>query len=43
MDDRALIAAAQRGDQLAFEWLLRRYHRLLDARAFRLYLPGAES
>jgi RNA polymerase sigma-H factor len=42
MEDRALIEAAQRGDQLAFERLLRRYQRLLDAHASRFYLPGGD-
>jgi hypothetical protein len=41
MEDSALIEAAQRGDQLAFERLLRRYQRLLDAHASRFYLPAA--
>jgi RNA polymerase sporulation-specific sigma factor len=43
MEDSALIEAAQRGDQLAFERLLRRYQRLLDAKSSRLYLPGGDS
>jgi RNA polymerase sporulation-specific sigma factor len=43
MEDSALIEAAQRGDQLAFERLLRRYQRLLDAHASRLYLPGGDA
>src|ERR671915_1542287 len=42
MEDTALIEAAQRGDQLAFERLLRRYQRLLDAHASRFYLPGGD-
>jgi RNA polymerase sporulation-specific sigma factor len=42
MDDSALIEAARRGDQLAFERLLRRYQRLLDAHASRFYLPGGD-
>src|ERR671914_1854650 len=40
MEDTALIEAAQRGDQLAFERLLDRYQRLLDGHASRFYLPG---
>src|SRR5918996_2832754 len=43
MEDSALIEAAQRGDQLAFERLLRRYQRLLDAHASRFYLPGGDA
>jgi RNA polymerase sporulation-specific sigma factor len=43
MDDSALIEAAQRGDQLAFERLLRRYQRLIDAHASRFYLPGGDA
>lgn len=43
MEDRALIEAAQRGDQLAFERLLRRYQRMLDAHASRFYLPGGQA
>ena len=42
MEDSALIEAAQRGDQLAFERLLRRYQRSLDAHASRFYLPGGD-
>lgn len=41
-DDAALVAAAQQGNQLAFERLLRRHQRLLDAQASRFYLPGDE-
>jgi RNA polymerase sporulation-specific sigma factor len=40
MEDSALIEAAQRGDQLAFERLLRGYDRSLDAHVSRFYLPG---
>ena len=43
MEDSALIEAAQRGDQLAFERLLWRYHRSLDAHASRFYLPGGDA
>jgi RNA polymerase sigma-H factor len=43
MGDSALIEAAQRGDQLAFERLLRRYQRLLDGHASRFYLPGGDA
>jgi RNA polymerase sporulation-specific sigma factor len=43
MEDSALIEAARRGDQLAFERLLRRYQRLLDAHASRFYLPGGDA
>jgi RNA polymerase sporulation-specific sigma factor len=43
MEDSKLIDAAQRGDQLAFERLLRRYQRSLDAQASRFYLPGGDS
>src|SRR5918996_1394646 len=43
MEDSALIEAAQRGDQLAFERLLRRYQRLLDAHASRCYLPDGDA
>jgi RNA polymerase sporulation-specific sigma factor len=43
MEDGALIKTAQRGDQLAFERLLRRYQRLLDAHASRFYLPGGDA
>jgi RNA polymerase sigma-H factor len=43
MEDSALIEAAQRGDQLAFERLLRRYQHLLEAHAFRFYLPGGDA
>ena len=43
MEDSALIEAAQRGDQLAFERLLRRYQRLLDGHASRFYLPGGDA
>jgi RNA polymerase sporulation-specific sigma factor len=42
MDDSALTAAAQRGDQLAFERLLRRYQGLLDAQGSRFFLPGGD-
>jgi RNA polymerase sporulation-specific sigma factor len=40
--DRALIEAAQGGDQLAFERLLRHHQGLLDAQASRCYLPGGD-
>src|SRR5215211_1841165 len=43
MQGGALIEAARRGDQLAFERLLRRYQRLLEAHAFRFYLPGGDA
>src|SRR5918994_3332359 len=43
MEDSALIEPAQRGDQLSFERLLRRYQRLLDAHASRFYLPGGDA
>jgi RNA polymerase sporulation-specific sigma factor len=43
MEDSALIEAAQRGDQLAFERLLRRYQRSLDAHASRFYLAGGDA
>jgi RNA polymerase sporulation-specific sigma factor len=43
MQDSALIEAAQRGDQLAFERLLRRYEGLLDGHASRFYLPGGDA
>src|ERR687891_773378 len=43
MEDSALIEAARRGDQLAFERLLRRYRRLLDAHASRFYLPRGDA
>src|ERR687895_2798993 len=43
MEDSALIEAAQRGDQLAFERLLRRYQPVLNAHASRLYLPGGDA
>jgi RNA polymerase sporulation-specific sigma factor len=43
MEDIALIEAAQRGDQLAFERLLRRYQRLLDAHTSRFYLPDGDA
>jgi RNA polymerase sporulation-specific sigma factor len=43
MEDSALIEAAKRGEQLAFERLLRRYKRLLDAHASRFYLPGGDA
>jgi hypothetical protein len=43
MEERALIEAAQRGDQLAFERLLRRYQRSLDAHASRFYSPGGDA
>jgi RNA polymerase sporulation-specific sigma factor len=43
MEDSALIEAAQRGDQLAFERLLRRYQHSLDARVSRFYLPGGDA
>jgi RNA polymerase sporulation-specific sigma factor len=42
MDDSALVEAAQGGDQLAFERLLRRHRGLLDAHASRVYLPGGD-
>jgi RNA polymerase sporulation-specific sigma factor len=42
-DDTGLVEAAQGGDQLAFERLLRRHQRLLDARASRFYLPAGDS
>lgn len=38
----ALISAAQGGDQLAFQRLLRRHQPMLDAHAARFYLPGAD-
>jgi RNA polymerase sporulation-specific sigma factor len=41
-DDAGLVEAAQRGDQLAFERLLRRHQGLLDAHASRFYLPGGD-
>jgi RNA polymerase sporulation-specific sigma factor len=40
--DDALIEAAQGGDQLAFERLLRRHQSLLYAQASRFYLPGGD-
>src|SRR5918999_3713566 len=43
MEDSALIEAARRGDQLAFERLLRRYRRMLDAHVSRFYLPGGDA
>ena len=43
MEDSALIEAAQRGDQLAFERLLDRYQRSLDGHASRFYLPGGDA
>src|SRR5918994_944955 len=43
MEDSALIEPAQRGDQLAFERLLRRYRRMLDAHVSRFYLPGGDA
>ena len=43
MEDTALIEAAQRGDQLAFERLLDRYQRSLDGHASRFYLPGGDA
>jgi RNA polymerase sporulation-specific sigma factor len=43
MEDSALIEAAQRGDQLAFERLLRRYERSLDAHVSRFYLPDGDA
>jgi DNA-directed RNA polymerase specialized sigma24 family protein len=43
MEDSALIEAARRGDQLAFERLLRRYRRMLDVHASRFYLPGGDA
>jgi RNA polymerase sporulation-specific sigma factor len=43
MEDSALVEAAQRGDQLAFERLLRRYQLSLDAHASRFYLPGGDA
>jgi RNA polymerase sporulation-specific sigma factor len=43
MKDSALIEAAQRGDQLAFDRLLRRYQRLLDGHASRVYFPGGDA
>jgi RNA polymerase sporulation-specific sigma factor len=43
MEDSALIEAARRGDQLAFELLLRRYQPLLNARASSFYLPDGDS
>jgi RNA polymerase sporulation-specific sigma factor len=41
-DDTGLVEAAQGGDQLAFERLLRRHQGLLDAQASRFYLPGGD-
>lgn len=41
-DETTLIEAAQEGDQLAFERLLRRHQGLLDAKASRFYLPGGD-
>jgi hypothetical protein len=41
-DDTGLVEAAQGGDQLAFERLLRRHQGLLDAQAARFYLPGGD-
>jgi RNA polymerase sporulation-specific sigma factor len=41
-DDTALVEAAQGGDELAFERLLRRHQGLLDAQASRFYLPGGD-
>src|ERR687895_2877455 len=43
MEDTALIEAAQRGDQHAFERLLDRYQRSLDGHASRFYLPGGDA
>jgi hypothetical protein len=43
MEDSTLIEAAQRGDQLTFERLLRRYQRSLDARASRFYTYPAHA
>src|ERR687898_2362623 len=43
MEDSALIEPAQRGDQLSFERLLRRYRRMLDAHVSRFYLPGGDA
>src|ERR671919_979364 len=40
--ETTLIDAAQRGDQLAFERLLRGHQGLLDAQASRFYLPGGD-
>src|SRR5919106_930786 len=40
--ETTLIDAAQRGDELAFERLLRRHQGLLDAQASRFYLPGGD-
>lgn len=42
-DDGGLVEAAQGGDQLAFERLLRRHQSLLDAQASRFYLPGGDA
>lgn len=42
MEDSALVEAAQAGDQIAFERLLRRHQGLLDAHASRFYLPGGD-
>lgn len=38
----ALINAAQAGDELAFQRLLRHHHTVLEAQAARFYLPGAD-
>lgn len=40
--ERALVHAAQDGDELAFQRLLRRYQPLLDAHARRYFLPGGD-
>ena len=37
-----LVAAAQDGDELAFQRLLRHHRTLLEAHAARFYLPGAD-
>ncbi|MDQ3647189.1 MAG: sigma-70 family RNA polymerase sigma factor [Actinomycetota bacterium] len=42
MSERALLARAQAGDELAFARLLRRHQRLLEFEAQRFFFPGAD-
>jgi hypothetical protein len=42
MEDSALLEAAQGGDQLGVERLLRRHQSLLDAQGSRFFLPGGD-
>jgi RNA polymerase sporulation-specific sigma factor len=43
LQDDALVAMAQQGDDLAQQALIQRYHRLACARGRRYYLPGGDA